>query len=558
MSIESSGLKLLGEGPVATVYSGWVNGSEVAVKVFPGGFDRETATTLARERKALGTVRSPRSVLAVDEVIEAPEGQSAVRMELCRGSVAGLLGKPMPAAYALAVGWTVATALAGAHEAGVVHGGVTPHNVLYRASGELVVSDFGQALRRRFPPDPMHAVEYAAPEKLRDDTLSEAADLYGLGAVLYAALTGAPPFPKRTGRLPGERILQVLRDPVPALAVPGVPSGLSEMVSQLLAKDPADRPQDAAAVARTLGRMYRMVTGAGSREEVEFDDFAGQAVAGSAGPGAAAGPGQQPWPVWPGRPWSGHAMRSWPAQHPRQTVPAQPVRSARSVDPTEPVPPEQPAQPRQSVQPAQQIPAQPSRSTEPMPPTAPIPAVATTTAPIITPTPATAPSGRTLVYSVGGTESSTKDKHARTGRRPAILVGLGAAIAGLIVVPIILTQNDSSGGPGVPAAAMPQAPVSSWPGPASTTPADAHLVLAPPTDLGTRIQLNWTADGDLDFTVVVAGERLDPMTLVANRRHTMTVNVDPARGYCFQIRATDGAHIYTTDPVPIRGSRCNP
>ena len=104
----------------------------------------------------------------------------------------------------------------------VLHGGVTPHNVLYRASG-FVLADFGQALRRQFPRDPTHAVEYTAPETLRDDTLSPASDLYGLGAVLFAVLTGAPPFPRRTGQQPGERILQVLREPVPPISGPHVP-----------------------------------------------------------------------------------------------------------------------------------------------------------------------------------------------------------------------------------------------------------------------------------------------------------------------------------------------
>ncbi|TVT17407.1 protein kinase, partial [Amycolatopsis rhizosphaerae] len=284
MSVEScevvAGLKLLAEGPVATVYAGQWGGAEVAVKVFGEGFDRETTASFDRERKALDTLRAERAILPADGVTELPDGRSGVRMELCRGSLGGLLGsgKALAVRDALAVGWTVAAALAAAHQVGVVHGGVTPHNVLYRQSGELTLADFGLALRRRFPRDPMHTVEYAAPESLREDTLSVTSDLYGLGAVVFAALTGAPPFPHRTGQQPGERILQVLRDPVPPLDVPGIPPGLSEVVGRLLAKDPADRPQDAVVVAELFERMYRSEAGHNDVED-EFDDFAGTAPA---------------------------------------------------------------------------------------------------------------------------------------------------------------------------------------------------------------------------------------------------------------------------------------
>lgn len=452
MSIEHGGtvgdLRPLGEGPVATVYAGRLGGAEVAVKVFASGFDRDTAAGLDRERKALETVRSERAILPVDEVIEFADGRAGLRTELCHGSLAGLLGSGVSLAVrdVLAVGQTVASALVAAHQVGVVHGGVTPHNVLYRRSGELVVADFGLALRRGFPRDAMHAVEYAAPETLRDDTLSEATDLYGLGAVLYGALTGAPPFPRRTGQQPGERILQVLRDPVPPLQVPGIPAELSEVVGRLLAKDPAGRPQDVASVAELFRRLYRAKDGRG----VEFDDFAGA----------------------------------------------------------------------------------------PQPPTA-----------------APAPAGRTLVRSFGGPEVSKKDRK-RIGWRPAVLVGLGAAVVGLTVVPLVISsgsQEELSGAPVAVTSARPsQEPASVSPGP------NVNLVLAPPADLGDNVQLTWSADGDLDFAVIVAGERIDPMVLVANRQHSLSIPVDPARKYCFQVRATDGTRIYKTEPVPIRGARCNP
>ncbi|TVT36535.1 protein kinase, partial [Amycolatopsis rhizosphaerae] len=479
MSIEGdgvvTGVRLLAEGPVARVHVGRVAGAEVAVKVFPAGFDRATAAALERERKALDAVRAERTILPIDGVADL-DGRSGVWMELCRGSLAGLLaqggqgGAPLAVPDVLAVGRTIATALASAQAVDVVHGGVTPHNVLYRLSGEPVLADFGTALRRRFPRDPKFAVEYAAPETLRDDTLSAASDLYGLGAVLYTALTGAPPFPHVAGQRTGDRILRVLREPVAPITTAGVPAKLSEVVCRLLAKDPADRPRDAAGVAESFERLSRTAAG---RPEVEFDDFAG-AVA--------------PAPV------------AFPA---------------------------------------------------PFPPSGP-PSVSAV--PSAVPSAVSGGGGRTLVRTFDGSTPSRPERRSRIGRRPAILVGLGVAVVGLTAVPVVIALNAPARQLAAPVA-MSSAPPAQPPSSADPAP-KVNLVLAPPVDLGTTVQLNWSADGELDFAVVVTGERIGTTVQVVNHQHTASVPVDPARKYCFRIRATDGTHIYTSDPAPLRGAHC--
>ncbi|MEV0081874.1 protein kinase [Saccharopolyspora sp. NPDC050642] len=493
MSIESSGavgdLRLLAEGPTAKVYAGRLvdDGRAVAIKMFADGFDADTTAWLDRERKALDALREVRPILPVDAVIKHRDGRSGVRMELCRGSVAGLFdsGVALSLRDVLAIGSAIATALAAAHRAGILHGGVTPHNVLYRRSGEFVLSDFGLALRRRFPRDPMHAVTYTAPETLREDTISAASDLYGLGAILHTALTGAPPFPRRTGQQPGERILQVLREPVPPIRASGVPAELSDVVGCLLAKDPADRPQDAAMLMTLFAKIQR-ATGGGAIEPghdsgeaddeqdepaAEFDDFAevGQHHPPAAGHAPAPVSGQVP-PVA-----SGHA--------PPVAGPATP--------------------------------------------------------------------GRTLVHTFGGEPKSGKRPHNR--RRTGILVGLGVVVLGLTAVPLVI----GSGEPATQAESAPTAVAAPPPQQPADPKPDVNLEVAPPEDRGDQVQLTWRADGDLDFAVVVAGERIDTMVLVANRDRTKVVPVDPARRYCFQVRATDGKHIYTSDPIPIRGTRCN-
>lgn len=226
--------QLVGRGPVAEVHA--VDGK--AVKLFPGRFDRRTLAAIERERTKLAKV----PVLPVDGV-EAIRGRHALRMELCAGSLASRVGRygPLPPAEVAALCEILSRALAGAHRAGVCHGGVSPTNVLFRATGEPVLADFGVTQRQAFRRDPLHGIEWVAPETLRTGVVDERTDMYGLGAVLHFALTGESPHPTRIGELTSERILRVLGDPVPAVSRPDVPIGLSTTIGRLLAPDPAKR-----------------------------------------------------------------------------------------------------------------------------------------------------------------------------------------------------------------------------------------------------------------------------------------------------------------------------
>ncbi|MBB5802008.1 serine/threonine protein kinase [Saccharothrix ecbatanensis] len=229
--------QLVGTGPVAEVYA--VEG--MALKVFPGKFDRRTLSTIERERAKLAELAVP--VLPLDGVELVDGSKHAFRMELCADSLASRVRRegPLPSEEVAALCGSLSRALAAAHALGVLHGGITPANVLFRANGEAVLADFGVVQRQEFRRDPLAGIEWVSPETLRTGVVEAATDVYGLGAVLHFALTGKSPHPSRIGELTGERILRVLGDPVPAVSRPDVPIALSTIIGRMLAPDPARR-----------------------------------------------------------------------------------------------------------------------------------------------------------------------------------------------------------------------------------------------------------------------------------------------------------------------------
>src|SRR3954467_1206249 len=142
-----------------------------------------------------------------------------------------------------------AAALAAAHAIGVVHRDIKTGNILVCSDGRVKVTDFGIAravdeagtTQTGFL---MGTATYLAPELLRGQSATPASDLYALGVVAYECLTGRPPF---VGEL-ADVIDAQQRESVPPLP-DTVTRALRDLVMALLAKDPVDRPSDAAVVA---------------------------------------------------------------------------------------------------------------------------------------------------------------------------------------------------------------------------------------------------------------------------------------------------------------------
>ena len=303
---------LLGAGGMGVVYRAVdpALGRPVAVKVLrpevaarPGA-----AARFAREGRAL-------AALAGDHVVRVyavgeDAGRPYLAMERLDGeTLAARLDRGrLPVAEAVRVGREVAAGLAAVHAAGIVHRDVKPGNVwLDRATGRAVLLDFGLALA----PDRGESLTlaggvlgtpaYMAPEQARGEPVGPRADLFSLGAVLYHALAGRPPFP---GPTPAAVLTAVAVAIPPRLrrVNPAVPPALDALVARLLCKRPAGRPGSAEAVARELaaggGRGRRpawLVGGLAASALV----MAGVVVARLPGPPPGTTDGGDEPPAWP-------------------------------------------------------------------------------------------------------------------------------------------------------------------------------------------------------------------------------------------------------------------
>lgn len=138
------------------------------------------------------------------------------------------------------------------------------------------------------------------------------------------------------------------------------------------------------------------------------------------------------------------------------------------------------------------------------------------------------------------------DQPTRRLIRYDLLAGAALLLALLALVPLLLLRTDpgeTSTSPKVP--------------PTSGPDSDAvRIELAEPTDLRDKVQLTWKATRDLDFAVIVAEEGKEAETHPVQRKHSLTVDVDPELQYCFMVQASDGRQVYESEPRPLRGAVC--
>ncbi|MBX3467477.1 MAG: serine/threonine protein kinase [Planctomycetes bacterium] len=265
----------LGRGGMGVVYRAFdpALAREVAIKVVGDRLDAEEAERLRREGQAAARLHHP-NIVAVHGLGEHG-GRPYLVMDLVEGE--GLAARlrrqgPLPPREAASLAASLARALDYAHRQGVIHRDLKPQNIMIDREGEPRLLDFG--LSRVVDRQSLTATGevlgtpgYMAPEQANGERAGPPADVYGLGATLYALLTGRPPFE-------GGSTLDVLRAaleeaPTPPQALrPGLDPALAALCLRCLEKAPGARFASARDVAEALGDARPAAAGRRRRGEL--------------------------------------------------------------------------------------------------------------------------------------------------------------------------------------------------------------------------------------------------------------------------------------------------
>ncbi|MGZ7039462.1 MAG: serine/threonine-protein kinase, partial [Thermoanaerobaculia bacterium] len=246
---------ILGKGGMGEVYRARDSrlDRDVAIKVISDSIahDAATRTRFEREAKAIAALSHPNILSIFDfskdgdhwyTVTELLEGET-LRERLKRGKLA------IPAALEIAD--AVAAGLCAAHDRGIVHRDLKPENVFITKDGAIKILDFGLATMRSKPRTEDEATEilatkagqmigtaaYMAPEQIRGEQVTAAADIFAFGCMLYESIAGHRPFR-------GENLVAVvaciLKD-APAALPADVPAELAAVIIRCLEKEPSQR-----------------------------------------------------------------------------------------------------------------------------------------------------------------------------------------------------------------------------------------------------------------------------------------------------------------------------
>lgn len=250
---------VLGRGAMAEVRDGWdlKLSRPVAIKLlYPGVTARpDTRPRFEAEARAAAQLTG-RHVVVVHDVGEH-DGLPFIVMERLPGvTLADHIARgPLPPAFVHTVLDGVLDALAEAHNVGIMHRDVKPGNILFTATGEPKLADFGIAktsgVAYTMTGEIIGSMAYLSPDRLASRPATVADDLYAVGVVGYEALTGRRPFPQEDLGALAHAILHESPPPLAALR-PDVPPPLAAAIERAMTRDPAWRFGEANAMRAAL------------------------------------------------------------------------------------------------------------------------------------------------------------------------------------------------------------------------------------------------------------------------------------------------------------------
>src|SRR6266702_2199803 len=265
--------KRIGSGGMGEVYlaTDVTAGRKAALKLLPERFtgDAERLKRFQQEAHAVVGLNHP-NILTIYEIGE-DHSIHYIASELIEGETLRqrLMHGRMQLSEAVDVAIQVASALAAAHETGIVHRDIKPENIMLRPDGYVKVLDFGiaklaeQEVPATIPTDEalllvetnlgsvLGTVRYMSPEQARGAPVDKGTDIWSLGVVLYEMVTGHAPF---TGETPGEAMSSILEMEPPPLTsyVAHTPPELQQIISKALRKEREERYQNAHELLQAL------------------------------------------------------------------------------------------------------------------------------------------------------------------------------------------------------------------------------------------------------------------------------------------------------------------
>ncbi len=269
----------IGAGGMGNVYRGVheSTGQVAAIKVLPASMAREEGFVQRFEREIAALRKlNNRHIVELYGNGETEDQSYYYAMEYVDGTTLTTEitdRKRLPWSEVIDLSTQIAQALKAAHDAGIVHRDLKPSNLMITSDRTIKLTDFGVAhlfatTRLTRTGGVVGTAEYMSPEQARGQRATKRSDLYSMGAVMYAMLTGRPPFTGATANdiLQKHQFSQFDR---PTRYVPEIPRLLEDFVCQLLEKDPARRPADAVVLIRRLEQIRSRIDFSERQSETE-------------------------------------------------------------------------------------------------------------------------------------------------------------------------------------------------------------------------------------------------------------------------------------------------
>ncbi|GAW91420.1 Stk1 family PASTA domain-containing Ser/Thr kinase [Calderihabitans maritimus] len=268
-------LEQLGGGGMAVVYKGrdTLLNRMVTIKVLreQHASDEDFVRRFQREAQAVASLSHPNIVSIFD--VGEEDGLHYLVMEYVEGRTLKEIIRekaPLDVRNAINIVTQICDALDHAHENGIVHRDIKPHNILVTPAGRVKVTDFGIAKAPTtatvtYTGTIVGSVHYISPEQARGEATGAKSDLYSLGVVMYEMLTGKLPF---SGESPISVALKHIQsEPTPPRELnPDLPPSVEAVILKALAKRPEERYESAGELAADL-REFRYPAHWDRREE---------------------------------------------------------------------------------------------------------------------------------------------------------------------------------------------------------------------------------------------------------------------------------------------------